>query len=142
LTDPGGVFLVSEVQSLWTLVPEETDNGWLTTTRPLTAGAPPKSCSRTGALIVAGIGATLENGTVEFRVSDFHCAIQELEFVQPMILLATAVSERPVYMTTGSRALPHASDLQLRFFAWDVAGNPTRVSFRWQLTAAVVISLA
>jgi len=135
LVDPQGELLLSEAVSVWTFFPELRDPTWYITTRPLTAGAPPKSCRQTGALMIAGTGSTNPNGQREFRVREFSCLAQNYLFAPPPSLLATAATDQPVFLTARADLIQQARDVRLRFFAWDAAGQPVRVSFRWQLIA-------
>ena len=132
-------FLLSETVAVWDFV-DEAPGSWSITTRPLVEGGPPKRCSATSVLIVAGLSSTF-NGRRELLVSEFICPTQiQFAYESPAILLATAVGQEPVFVTTGIE-LPGASnrDLRLRFFSWNAAGQPApRVSFRWHLTAAAI----
>jgi hypothetical protein len=132
-------FQLSESVALWKLVDEAPD-AWRITTRPLVPAAPPKRCSLTSVLLVAGIGRTLANGQREFLVRDFICPTRpEFEYSGPAILLATATEEDPVFLTAKSEftVVNSNEDLRLRFLSWDATGQPAPVSFRWHLTAAV-----
>jgi hypothetical protein len=77
-TASNGGFLLSEPQCLYIFADQPVggpwDPGqWQVTVRPLTAGAPPKSCSVTGTIVAEGVGSTDGNGTAEYLLSDFYC---------------------------------------------------------------------
>jgi len=138
LIDPDGVFDLSEPVSLWIFV-RFNESRWFSTTRPLRAGAPPKSCTPRGTLVVDGVGRTDANGRQEYLVSDFICKLNvPMNFEPPTILLATAAVDQPIYLTSQSTIIQFGADLRLRFFSWQASGrNAPETSFRWHLTAAV-----
>jgi hypothetical protein len=94
-------------------------------------------------LDVAGVGATGDSGSETFLVSGFLCSPQQLPFLEPINILATARSASPVFLTTTHTVIrtgPSAPDLQITVFAWDSKGQPAAgVDFDWRCRAAVEI---
>jgi hypothetical protein len=106
---------------------------------------PPKVCTPTGALVIAGVGITNPQGAIALSVNDFYCPPEgnfSYGLQEPIILTATAGGSQPVYMTTetvwGDR---DNNELTLRFFSWGIGGRPVpNTVFRWHLTIATSFS--
>lgn len=135
--------------ALWTLyllTPEGPADGviWNITNQRLRT-IPPKVCTPTGALVIAGVGITNPQGAIALSVNDFYCPPEgnfSYGLQEPIILTATAGGSQPVYMTTetvwGDR---DNNELTLRFFSWGIGGRPVpNTVFRWHLTIATSFS--
>ena len=102
------------------------------TSRSIAGGLPPiKSCDRAKIHTISGIATTRADGKIAFKLSDFHCSV--MAPVAPVILVATAHTRSPVFVTTFTTLTDGANpDVNIELFSWNQNGNPAGgVPVRW-----------
>jgi hypothetical protein len=87
-----------------------------------------KFCSSSRILDICGTIRAGNDGTVEFKLTDFICLRGPApganfdRFTPPAFVVATARSDSPVYLTSQVRI--HNNDILIKLFAWDSSGSP------------------
>jgi hypothetical protein len=103
-----------------------------------------KSCAYNTLLEISGSSVTDGTGKLEFRLSDVWCyegyaAAGRLAFDFPIVCVATAQTDQPVFLTSLQRrvaAPPNPpgidNDIQVEVFSWGPTGSPlANVVFDW-----------
>ena len=96
-----------------------------------------KSCAYHSLTDVAGTGITAADGTSRFVLSDLVCGpLTNVD--DPVSLIATPRTDRPIYLTTTINVQHSNSsevgDVEFRVFAWGPGGNPrARVPFAFRI---------
>jgi hypothetical protein len=92
----------------------------------------PNRCYLTRVLDIGGVAMTRDDGTTQFRLTQFMCADRR-RFGPPINVVATPLSPTPCYLTVLHRLLDDGADVEVQAWSWDAAGNPApSVSFDWR----------
>jgi hypothetical protein len=97
-----------------------------------TEGDSTKACGKHLLLSIGGMTATGPNGKAEFFISDFHCfggRDNSIAPRHPIILVATAQSPEPVFVTTRTFIATKNDgfrDVKVELYTWEPGGNPAR----------------
>jgi hypothetical protein len=89
-------------------------------------------CGEAFLIAVGGQATTRDDGKVDFLLSEFYCASVTARSQLPIILVATAVSEQPVFVTTYNRLIERDDrimDFRIQIYAWEPGGAPAKGIF-------------
>ena len=81
-----------------------------------------KICRQADLLTVSGITLTQSDGTIDLLLSDFHC--ERISVLDPVILIATARTSSPVFVTAVPDVIDGGSDVRIIANAWRAGGDP------------------
>ena len=94
--------------------------------------ARPNRCTDSRVIDVSGFAQTQANGQVVFKLSSFICPAQEI-FSLPINVLATPISQKPVFATVMHKLINNGTDVEITVFSWDPNGAPAPgVAFNWR----------
>ena len=138
--DHDDVVLLRERLSVQTVERE----GWEAVSREIgTTGPATKRCGLSAVVDVGGIAFTDQNGVGTFLLSDFLCERHDIifEFIGPIVFVATAQSDQPIFLTSRQRIVPVSptNDVEVAVFSWRVPGGRAepRVSIDWRCVVPV-----
>lgn len=86
-----------------------------------------KACGERRLLSVGGNTVTGTDGKAEFFLSDFHC--NSIVPKNPIILVATAQSQDPVFVTTRAFLIKRedgVKDVRIEIYTWEPTGTPAQ----------------
>jgi hypothetical protein len=101
----------------------------------------PNRCFTSNAVDISGFTQTQANGQVVFRLSSFLCQVTQ-NFTLPINVLATPISQKPVFLTVMHTLVNNGGDVEITVFAWDANGAPApNVAFNWRcrVTSFIVV---
>ena len=94
--------------------------------------ARPNRCTDSRVIDVSGFAQTQANGQVVFKLSSFLCPANEI-YSLPINVLATPISQKPVFVTVMHTLINNGSDVEITVFSWDPNGAPAPgVTFNWR----------
>ena len=102
------------------------------TTRMNTVASTPNQCFDSRVVDVSGFATTGPNGQQVFRLTKFICPANEI-YGPPINVVATARSEKPIFLTVNHKLVNNNKDVEITVFAWDAAGaRAPGVQFNWR----------
>jgi hypothetical protein len=118
----GEIIVLRELVGLYS-----TDQGEFSSREIGTTGFSTKACGQAGLFSIGGITITGVDGKAEFLLSDYHChhnpgASEAIPPAPPVIFVATAQSDKPVFVTT--RTFIANLDLRVEIYTWEPGGAP------------------
>ena len=91
----------------------------------------PARCFESASLDLGGQAVTDSAGRLTWKLSNFVCRADRLNYLAPTSFVTTAMSSSPIFLTT--RTLSSGSDLVIDVFSWDTNGAPApNVRFAWR----------
>ncbi len=115
-----GEILLRDSTGLWSV-----EQGHETSREIGTTGSSTKACGSRGLFSVGGLTATGPDGKAEFFLSEHHCA--DIVPKHPLILVATAQSQDPVFVTTRAFEATNDNgfkDVRIEIYTWGPGGDP------------------
>ena len=92
----------------------------------------PKRCFLRKTLDVSGLEVTGPNGQKVIELTLFICPVDG-KFSFPINVVATPISQDPVYVTVQQQIIKNGGDVQITVFAWDASGAPApKIPFNWR----------
>lgn len=90
-----------------------------------------KVCREASLLTIGGIALTGDDGATELLLSEFHCE-EMIELLDPVIVVATARTRSPVFVTAVAEVIDGGSDVRIIANAWQAGGDPAaRTQVAW-----------
>jgi hypothetical protein len=96
-----------------------------------TTGDSTKTCAPAKLISVGGLTATDTDGKAEFLLSEHHC-FNQIAVKHPIIFVATAQSQDPVFVTTRTfevatiENLKIPTDVRIEIYTWEPGGAPAK----------------
>src|SRR5689334_15577543 len=99
----------------------------------------PNRCYDSDALDVSGFSQTGANGQAIFRLTSFLCRATQT-FILPINVLATPISQQPVFLTVTHVLVNNGGDVEITVFSWDANGAPApEVAFDWRCRVPIFV---
>lgn len=89
-------------------------------------------CGGSSLYTIGGQTTTRDDGKADFLLSEYYCPGPEVFPQLPLILVATAVSEQPVFVTTYNLLIEGDDgrmDFRIQLYAWEPGGAPAKGIF-------------
>lgn len=132
--DQGGVVLREPVAVYATV------QGHVTSREIGATDASTRGCDTCNLLDISGTARMGEDGTTTFGLGQFVCGGRRWSFKHPVVVVATARGERPVFVTAQAR--PSGSDVIVEMAAWAPGGSSApnaRVSWHCRAPYEIIV---
>ena len=103
-------------------------------------------CRQTNLLDAGGVVGTGSDGKRTFLLSEFVCLPQDRLLAEPVNIVATARTDKPVFVTTQHTLVDptdfRRSNVQITIFSWTAAGDPApnvAVDWRCRVVSEIII---